>query len=427
MAVDAAAFFEIYFRELNRRGIPFVILHSYGGLPERMTSDIDYAVRRTDLPKLLAVQRELAAKHGWMIASVMRAKLSALYTVLFRADDVSRFIQLDACADYVEGGCSLMSDVELMEGRRPFLFFFAPAPAVEFAYVLAKALVKRKPIAAYLPRLRLLWEADPDGSRRWFKKLMGDAVEPLDTWFSRSPGEWDRRLLPRLRARKRFGLSEWIHELGRAARRIARPAGLHIAILGSDGAGKSTLIAQLNPENLPCVRRRRLFHFRPHLLEANSGRAPVSDPHGSPPRSRVASVAKLLYYFFDQWAGYLVAVWPAKIRNELVIFDRSFEDILIDPRRYRLSCTEGLARLLKYLIPRADLTFVLDVEPALVHARKPELPLVEIERQRAAFQQLAKTDRRHILVRADEPAEEVARNVIREMIAWLAAREQRRN
>lgn len=424
MAVDAAQFFELYFRELNRCGIPHVILHSYEELPGRMESDIDYAVLCADLPKIVPIQRALAAKHGWLVASVIRAKLASIYTVLFRADDISQFIQLDACSDYIENACSLMRDDELLDGRRPFGYFFVPKASVEFGYLLSKALVKNKPLEPHLPRLRELWRLDPDGAQQRFQSLLGGDAGTLDAWFSRPAAEWDRLLRPQLRAHRRFGLGRWLREGARAVQRIARPAGFHVALLGPDGAGKSTLITHLNPGTIPCVRRRRLFHFRPRVFEKRND-SPVSNPHGSPPRSVTASLAKTLYYFADQWAGYLFAVLPAKIRNELVIFDRSFEDMLIDPRRYRLRGASGLVRFLKKLLPRADVTFILDSEAQTIHARKPELPLEEIERQRRALARLANADPRCVLVRADKPPLEVAQTVIREIIIRLAAREER--
>ncbi len=43
---------------------------------------------------------------------------------------------------------------------------------------------------------------------------------------------------------------------------------------------------------------------------------------------------------------------PAKKRDELVIFDRSFDDLLVDERRYRLQGTAWLVRILRRLLPR---------------------------------------------------------------------------
>ncbi len=422
MDSDAASFFESFFRELGKRGIPFAILHGYEHLPEQMPSDIDFVVRCEDLPKLLPLQREIARQQGWVLASVVHAKLSAQYAVFFDPADASRFIQLDACGHYVERGCLVLRDTQLLHGCRPYRFFNVPAPASEFAYRLAKALIKNKPLSPCLPRLRELWEADPAGAEDHFKKLVGDSADPLPAWFSRPAVEWEQALRPRIRAHTRFGPANLARECVRACRRILRPVGLHIVILGPDGVGKSTLIAQLG---LPCFQRVQQFHFRPGVLGKKAS-GTVTQPHAQPPRSRAVSIAKTLYYFADHWLGYLGKIFPAKVRNELVVFDRSFEDVFVDPRRYRLSAGSAFARFLKQLLPPPDLTFVLDAEPELVHARKPELAIEELRRQREVLRQLAGRTPRCVVISAAEPPEQVARAVRQQMITFLAEREKHR-
>lgn len=110
----------------------------------------------------------------------------------------------------------------------------------------------------------------------------------------------------------------------------------------------------------------------------------------------------------------------------LVVFDRDFDDLLVDQRRYPVQGAGGLTWLLRPLLPRAGATFVLDADPHAVHARKPELPVAELQRQRSAFRELAAANGRYRLVPADGTPGEVARAVGREVIALLVARERRR-
>jgi thymidylate kinase len=423
MAADAATFFESFFRELERRGLPFVILHGYEHLPAQMPSDIDYAVRGVDLPKLLPIQREIAARLGWVLASDVRAKLFARYAVFFNAEDPVQFIQLDACGHYVERGRLVMRDEELLARPGRHRFFNIPAPAAEFGYLLAKALIKQKPMAASLAQLRRLHDADPPGTQAQFARLLGQPPGGLDDWLQRPAADWDEQLRPRIRAHTRFGLANWLREGGRAIRRIVQPAGLHVVICGPDGAGKSTIIARLG--TLACFRRQRPFHFRPHVFDPSHGPA-VTQPHAQLPRAAGWSNLKTLYYFADHWLGYWLKVFPAKVRNELVIFDRSFEDLLIDPRRYRLSGATTLAGLLKRLAPRADFTVVLDAEPAVIHARKPELALEELRRQREALRQLAAATPHCAVIPAAESPERVEHLVRKRLIQFLAEREEQR-
>jgi thymidylate kinase len=423
MASDAASFFESFFRELGNRGIPFVILHGYEQLPEQMPSDIDFAVRCEDLTKLLPLQREVARRQGWVLAAVVQGKLFAQYSVFLDPMDPRRFIQLDACGHYVEGVCLVLRDRQLLGGSRPFRFFSVPAPASELAYRFAKALLKHKPLDPCLPRLRELHRMDAAGADELFMQLVGTSVGGLEDWFARPAATWEQELRPRIRAHTRFGPINLVRECLRAVRRVLHPTGLHVVILGPDGVGKSTLISQLL---LPCFRQSKQFHFRPGLLGRRIS-ATVNQPHAQSPRSTASGWAKTLYYFADHWLGYLARVFPAKVRRELVIFDRSFEDVVVDPRRYRLSGCHSLARFLKRLLPTPDLTFVLDAEPELVHARKPELEIEELRRQREVLRQLAAEQSRCFLIAAGEPAEQVARAVQQRMIGFLAQREQRRH
>jgi thymidylate kinase len=423
MPSDAASFFEAFCRELGSRGIPFAILHGYEQLPEQMPSDIDYVVRCQDLPKLLPIQMAVAKQQGWVLGSIVQAKLHAQYAVFFDGTNPSRFIQLDACGHYVERGCFILRDRQMLENCRTNRFMKTPAPAAEFAYLLAKSLIKKKSLETHLPRMKALWEADRAGAERLFRDLMGSSVDPLEEWFTRSASDWEEKLRSRIRRQTGFGPLNLFRESLRAVRRILRPVGMHVVILGPDGVGKSTLIARLS---LPCFRRVRQFHFRPGILGKNSPTT-VTQPHAQPPRSRLASLAKTFYYFADHWLGYVLKTYPAKVRNELVVFDRSFEDVLVDPLRYRLSVGDGLARWLSGLMPRADLTIVLDADPQVVHARKPELDVDELRKQREILQKLADRSARWFLVSACDSPDQVAQVVRQRMVALLAKREERRN
>ena len=136
------------------------------------------------------------------------------------------------------------------------------------------------------------------------------------------------------------------------------------------------------------------------------------------------SCAKLLYYFADWWLGHLILVLPAKWRGAVIVFDRDFSDLVVDQRRYLVRGVGTLAQLLRRLAPRADVTFVLDADPHTVHARKPELPVTELQQLRQSYRRFAEADRRTHLVPADDNADLVALRATRTVLLALASREQ---
>ena len=425
MPFSSTQFFRLFFSELERLNIPYVILHSYEGYPDAVPSDVDFAVRISDLPKMPAIQLALAERHGWKLAHTIEARLYAIYSVIIDPEEPQNFLQLDACGHYVERNCLFLKDAALLEGRRRFGEFYVPAPAVEFCYLLARTLSKSQALEPRMSRLRELWQREPEQTEQQFHVLFGPTQLRVEEWFHQPTVQWLTLRLTLL-ARHRLGWRDQVREAVRAYKRITRPAGLHLAVLGPDGVGKSTLLERLGPMlEKPFFRRQLLFHFRPKVFGRSDEGTPVTDPHGQRPRGWLASWAKLIFYFFDQLLGFVLKVLPAKMRNELIIFCRDFDDVLIDPRRYRFSRAGWLARCLRWFLPRAELTILMDAEPEQIVARKAELPLEELRRQRLALRDLAARNPRYVVVPAAPTPDAVARTACREVINFLAERVNR--
>ena len=426
MRFSSTHFFRLFFGELERLDIPYVLLHSYERFPEFIGSDVDFAVRTSDLHKLPGIQLVLAESQGWKLAHMVAARLYAIYSVVIDPEEPQDFLQLDACGHYVERNCLFFEDTVLLGSRRRFGEFYVPAPAVEFCYVLARALSKSQSMDPRMSRLRELWQREPEQTEEQFRVLFGPRERTVEEWFGQPPSQW-AALRPRLLQRNQFGWRDRAREAFRAWRRITRPAGLHLAVLGPDGVGKSTLLERFGPSlERPFFRRQLLFHFRPKVFGRDEAGAPVTDPHGQRPRSHLAGWAKLVFYFVDQLFGYVLKVFPAKVRSELIIFCRDFDDVLIDPHRYRFPGAGRLARCLRWLLPRPDLTIVLDAEPEQIVARKAELALEEVRRQRLALRELAAQSPRYVLVSGAASPDAVARAACREVIQFLAQRVKRR-
>jgi thymidylate kinase len=429
MTCDSREFFKLYFHELEKRSIPFVILHSYQKMPDEISSDIDYAVPSSDLPKLGTIQVEIARKHGWALVQTLQHGVFAYYAVLANMENPAETLKLDACSNYARICRLLVPESILLGNRSACRGFYIPAPAAEFIYIVAKMFdAKNKSPANYIPRLKELWSQDPANAQKYFAGLFGETGRTLEKWFECSPDEW-RRLGKIMFERNGFGPALMFREGVRVVKRVFQPTGVYIAVLGSDGSGKSTLLKNLLGLLEPCYRSAQTVHFRPTILQKRTrdDAAAIATPHGRPPRSALTSWLRVLYYFADNWAGWFFKIIPAKICSTLLIFDRNFDDMLVDERRYRLSKTSFVVRILRKLLPGADRTFVLTAPAAIIHERKPELALEVLKQQQTTLRELTARNRRYILVSAEQPAETVARDVAREVLKFMAAREERRN
>lgn len=177
---------------------------------------------------------------------------------------------------------------------------------------------------------------------------------------------------------------------------MAEPRGL-VLIAGPDGAGKSTvvdaLVARATARGTPVWRA----HHRPGVVAGGrQDGKPVTDPHAAPARSVPAALLKLLVVFADHLVGGY-SRWRGQRRSGLLLLERGWFDMAVDPRRYRLpdrmTC---LVRLLGFVLPRADLVLLVSGDAAVLHARKPEIGVTEVERQIRRWRTVAPATARRV-------------------------------
>ena len=181
--------------------------------------------------------------------------------------------------------------------------------------------------------------------------------------------------------------------------------GLSIALLGPDGAGKSTLshsVAVSGPLPLRSVYL--------GLYGGSRGRR----------HARLPGVG-LLGWLTRMWRGWAVGALHVA-RGRIVIFDRH-------PYGARLRVVGAGRpsigrRIQAHSLPAPDLVILLDAPAELLYARKPEHPLERLAAQRAACLELARTLRRAEVVDVGGPVEGVARTVT--AIAWRRLSERAR-
>lgn len=400
-----------------------VVLHSPSG--EGLSGrDVDCAVSGLDPLWPLRLEK------GWRLSHLSQYDLRGWAWILERGGE---FGYLDALDD--PRGL----------GREGFATAFlewdesVATPALRAAYLAMKRLRKGTRMEPEWARIRSLAAEDWGAFRSALNAAAGPRLGRLlhravrEEWVL-DDRQWRKaralQIMRRFRTPSRAAAALWLQTL-RVLDRAAHPTGWSVLIVGPDGSGKSTL-AQALVEGLAGVfRRDATFHWRPALLPrpgAMLGRTgpDTTRPHARPPHGRVLSLALVAYYWLDFLVGGWVRTWPVRLRTGLVVTERGWWDLAVDPRRYRLDVPSWLVRALGSLLPHPDVAFVLEAPARSLRDRKAELPEEEIDRQRTAWGTSLPRGVPTIPLDASLPQHEVAGKAREETLRMLEKRAARR-
>jgi thymidylate kinase len=190
----------------------------------------------------------------------------------------------------------------------------------------------------------------------------------------------------------------WHARVVRFATRVARHAlglrrnrGMSVALIGPDGAGKTTLAAGLQASFI--------FPSKKIYMGLTGGWLHRVDRLRIPGVVRVARLCVI-------WGRYLRGVYHTR-RGRLVIFERYILDAAVPPP-YPLSPSGRLARWVDgHSCPAPDLVLILDASGQLMHQRKQEYSPEVLEDWRQRFLMLRGKLRHVAVIDTSQPAEVV--------------------
>jgi len=217
-------------------------------------------------------------------------------------------------------------------------------------------------------------------------------------------------------------VSKKIQYYGSRILRILKPPGKMIVLLGTDGAGKSTVIEAIKPALMDATHNALLVkHLRPRLFpplgrikeKTRDDNEVVTDPHGAVASGYFLSLVRLAYYWLDYTIGYWLLVRPVLSKSPaIVLFDRYAYDILLDPKRLRINLPQWVLRIFVSIVPKPDLTICLYGDPEVLAQRKNELPVQEVERQVNALVSFSENGGKRRLINTESTIVETRNHIL---------------
>ena len=178
-----------------------------------------------------------------------------------------------------------------------------------------------------------------------------------------------------------------------------------VSFSGIDGAGKSTQIEALAAHLTKDGLRVHVVRFWDHIarlkgIRETSGHKVFKGDKGigspSAPINRrdknvqsgLMTCVRLFLYLVDALSTRLAVKRMLRSGFDLVIFDRYTYDELAN-LNLRNPIIREYARMILALVPRPDVSYLLDADPDQARARKPEYPLDFVRANREAYLKLA--------------------------------------
>jgi thymidylate kinase len=201
--------------------------------------------------------------------------------------------------------------------------------------------------------------------------------------------------------------------------------GVNIALLGPDGVGKSTFAWELAQALRPVFSEHRIFQWRPQVLKPRPGTPPgvFNVPHSDPVHGALESVARLAAVMLDYWTAEYLTIKPLLGRSGVVIWDRSFHDLMVDYRRYRYGGPMSVARAAMRLLPGREWVFlILEAGEDVIFSRKQEVEVEELRRQCAEYHRLAQELPNAHIIRTDHSMEDAVAEGVGATASYLTTR-----
>ncbi|MGH8599185.1 MAG: hypothetical protein ACRET1_00875 [Burkholderiales bacterium] len=427
------------FRFLNESGIRYGVLGDTRDYSYRIRGDVDIVVPVNVLAAMPQVLFRFCRVQRLQLVQLLGQERTAMYVVLAWTgnEDKPHFLAVDLCSDYRRHGIPVFAAEAALGGSRPALDaagrrkgFPVPAPAIQFIYYLVKKIDKLRLDRRQGDYLTACWQQDAEGGEAQLQRFWPDDVALI----SRAAGSGDwlpvRSVLPALRATLhrslpssyRYRPRQWVRKMAR----VLRPNGLTVAITGADDCGGHRMIAEVLADMAPAFRD-TWYANAPPAQPAHRGAPDMASPmQRRSRRGPEVSGISLVRLFFDHVVGHFVAARPRKVHSTLIISDRRYPDVLVNPQRYGYGGSAMLARPARKLMPRPDLCILLRAPANPPAPGAAEITRTEPLRRGDDYPAFFRGTHASV-VNASQDVNHVARDIDRAILAYLARRMERRH
>lgn len=408
---------------LKRKSIEYRFLNMDFEDSNELSSDNDLLLKKSDFCNINNLINLFCQESNMRRIQEYRHSFFATNIILISRDN-KKFLNLDFYYDLYYNGMKFENNELLFIDSVDFRERTNLLPKYDFAQYLIKKINKGGLSKLSFEKFLRLYNLDKTGCQTIIKKYIphNNLINVFNSLNNQNFIKFQSSILEIEIPKNKFSVKLFtISNFSRIFSRILNPTGLSICFLGPDGSGKSSIISTLLSKQLP-FRRHDYFHLTP-LKPSNSLVEKPNIPSRNNEYPFIISFIKLIYYFFMYNISWLINIYPKKIQSSLVIFDRYYDDLLIDPARFRYKGSVKIIQFVKRIIPSPDIYFILTASPDIIFKRKQELSKKEILYQVNKYQKMKNNN--VIQIDVNKSIEDITLTVYHEIISYMAVREKR--
>ena len=369
---------------LQEQSVNYAIINGSESLFENDSElgDIDILFKKDDFKNIEQILKTFCKTERFKIVQIYHQEVYAKNIFIFNPN-TTQLLNLDIYGKLHRKNTVYFSETEIFNNLQQFKGVNSLATHQEFFHYLFKKADKNDVSETAFQYLRKLFLKDEKACESVIKNNIKAESDNLIKAFKNND---NTLLLTSIEALKndvktnpKQSINYRIKNKFRVLKRTIKPTGISIVFLGPDGSGKSTIIDGLTNKILP-FRKTSYFHLKPIIAKSDNSAATIN-PHEFAPYSKLKSFVKLLFFIWQYNKGWIKNIYPSKIKSTLIIFDRYYDDLIVDSKRYRYGGSINLAKFVRFFIPKPALYFILTADADIIFKRKQEVTLTELQTQ----------------------------------------------
>jgi thymidylate kinase len=425
------------FHAWEKANINFVVLRNYKELPDCIGNDIDILVSNETLPFAEKILKTVSNKLGFKLHN--RAEFSPVCLFVIHASTGYQ-IHFDLFTSLQWRFFDILIPDQVLRNRSMCEGIPIPHSLHEATLNLLTTLLYQGHIKdKYKSFIAQSYRENTEQAMVTLTRLFGDKIGK-QIINSVTQEDWDSIEARRNDLRKALALNQLctcptlifkkiFFDIKRLVKRWFNYPGVFIVCIGPDGSGKTSVADRVMKrlETTFKADKTHYYHWKPITFQRSKGDiGPVDNPHGKSTRCPLASTIYLFYHVFEFFFGGILRLKPVLFRNGMVVVDRYFYDIMVDPKRYRLNAPIWLVYFVAKIIVKPDIVICLDAPAKIFYERKQEVSFEEVVRQREAYLAFVKRLPNGHIVDASRPLDDAVRQTEDIIIKYMVERTARR-